>query len=48
MLATTSPISYRQLPLRLYQIGPKFRDELKDKIRFDASQGIPDEGHVLL
>ncbi|XP_037806486.1 probable proline--tRNA ligase, mitochondrial [Lucilia sericata] len=29
MLATASPISYRQLPLRLYQIGPKFRDELK-------------------
>ncbi|XP_037933849.1 probable proline--tRNA ligase, mitochondrial [Teleopsis dalmanni] len=29
MLATTAPISYRQLPLRLYQIGPKFRDELK-------------------
>ncbi|XP_020814342.1 probable proline--tRNA ligase, mitochondrial isoform X1 [Drosophila serrata] len=31
MLATTSPISYRQLPLRLYQIGPKFRDELKSR-----------------
>ncbi|XP_016991727.2 probable proline--tRNA ligase, mitochondrial isoform X1 [Drosophila rhopaloa] len=31
MLATTSPISYRQLPLRLYQIGPKFRDELKTR-----------------
>ncbi|XP_058975690.1 probable proline--tRNA ligase, mitochondrial [Musca domestica] len=29
MLASTAPISYRQLPLRLYQIGPKFRDELK-------------------
>ncbi|XP_032599143.1 probable proline--tRNA ligase, mitochondrial isoform X2 [Drosophila grimshawi] len=31
MLATTAPISYRQLPLRLYQIGPKFRDELKSR-----------------
>lgn len=31
MLATISPISYRQLPLRLYQIGPKFRDELKSR-----------------
>lgn len=29
MLATAAPISYKQLPLRLYQIGPKFRDELK-------------------
>ncbi|KAM7358500.1 prolyl-tRNA synthetase 2-like protein, mitochondrial isoform 3-T6 [Cochliomyia hominivorax] len=29
MLAAAAPISYRQLPLRLYQIGPKFRDELK-------------------
>lgn len=29
MLAATAPISYRHLPLRLYQIGPKFRDELK-------------------
>ncbi|XP_030372471.1 probable proline--tRNA ligase, mitochondrial [Scaptodrosophila lebanonensis] len=31
MLATNAPISYRQLPLRLYQIGPKFRDELKSR-----------------
>ncbi|XP_001354284.1 probable proline--tRNA ligase, mitochondrial isoform X1 [Drosophila pseudoobscura] len=31
MLATTAPISYRQMPLRLYQIGPKFRDELKSR-----------------
>ncbi|KAM8709195.1 hypothetical protein ACLKA7_016067 [Drosophila subpalustris] len=31
MLATTAPISYRQLPLRLFQIGPKFRDELKSR-----------------
>ncbi|KAH8302877.1 hypothetical protein KR044_011566 [Drosophila immigrans] len=31
MLASTAPISYRQLPLRLYQIGPKFRDELKSR-----------------
>ncbi|XP_013115163.1 probable proline--tRNA ligase, mitochondrial [Stomoxys calcitrans] len=29
MLAATAPISHKQLPLRLYQIGPKFRDELK-------------------
>ncbi|KAL9906438.1 probable proline--tRNA ligase, mitochondrial [Glossina fuscipes] len=29
ILATTAPISYKQLPLRLYQLGPKFRDELK-------------------
>ncbi|KAH8405288.1 hypothetical protein KR222_001975 [Zaprionus bogoriensis] len=31
MLASAAPISYRQLPLRLYQIGPKFRDELKSR-----------------
>lgn len=31
MLATISPISYRVLPLRLYQITPKFRDELKPR-----------------
>lgn len=31
MLASTAPISYRQLPLRLFQIGPKFRDELKSR-----------------
>lgn len=31
MLASTAPISYKQLPLRLYQIGPKFRDELKTR-----------------
>lgn len=29
MLAAIAPISYKQLPLRLYQIGQKFRDELK-------------------
>uniref|UniRef100_A0A1A9WFJ7 Probable proline--tRNA ligase, mitochondrial n=1 Tax=Glossina brevipalpis TaxID=37001 RepID=A0A1A9WFJ7_9MUSC len=29
ILAATAPISYKQLPLRLYQLGPKFRDELK-------------------
>lgn len=29
LLAMSSPISYKHLPLLLYQIGPKFRDELK-------------------
>lgn len=29
LLAMSAPISYKQLPLLLYQIGPKFRDELK-------------------
>lgn len=29
LLAMSAPISYKQLPLMLYQIGPKFRDELK-------------------
>lgn len=31
MMANISPISYKQLPLRLYQIGYKFRDELKPR-----------------
>ncbi|XP_067632995.1 probable proline--tRNA ligase, mitochondrial isoform X2 [Eurosta solidaginis] len=31
LIASISPISYRQLPLRLFQIGPKFRDELKSR-----------------
>lgn len=31
MLATISPLSYRGLPLKLYQITPKFRDELKPR-----------------
>lgn len=31
MLANISPISYKQLPLCLYQIGVKFRDELKPR-----------------
>lgn len=31
MLASIAPISYKQLPLRLFQIGPKFRDELKPR-----------------
>ncbi|XP_063701484.1 probable proline--tRNA ligase, mitochondrial [Culicoides brevitarsis] len=31
LLATISPVSYRSLPLLLYQITPKFRDELKPR-----------------
>uniref|UniRef100_A0A034VBT6 Probable proline--tRNA ligase, mitochondrial n=1 Tax=Bactrocera dorsalis TaxID=27457 RepID=A0A034VBT6_BACDO len=31
MLASIAPISYKQLPIRLFQIGPKFRDELKPR-----------------
>uniref|UniRef100_A0A336MAS1 Probable proline--tRNA ligase, mitochondrial n=1 Tax=Culicoides sonorensis TaxID=179676 RepID=A0A336MAS1_CULSO len=31
LLATISPISYRALPLKLYQITSKFRDELKPR-----------------
>lgn len=31
MLSTLSPISYRNFPLRLYQITPKFRDEMKPR-----------------
>ncbi|XP_053963815.1 probable proline--tRNA ligase, mitochondrial [Anastrepha ludens] len=31
MLASIAPISYKQLPLRLFQIGSKFRDELKPR-----------------
>ncbi|XP_036332070.1 probable proline--tRNA ligase, mitochondrial isoform X1 [Rhagoletis pomonella] len=31
MLASIAPISHKQLPLRLFQIGPKFRDELKPR-----------------
>ncbi|CAD7014272.1 probable proline--tRNA ligase, mitochondrial [Ceratitis capitata] len=31
MLGSSAPISYKQLPLRLFQIGPKFRDELKPR-----------------
>lgn len=31
MLSTISPITYRSFPLRLYQITPKFRDEMKPR-----------------
>ncbi len=31
LIASTSPISYRNLPIRLYQITPKYRDELRPK-----------------
>lgn len=31
LLSLSSPISYKQLPLKLYQIGIKFRDELKPR-----------------
>jgi prolyl-tRNA synthetase len=30
-MASLSPLSYRQLPLRLYQITQKFRDEMKPR-----------------
>lgn len=29
LLSMSSPVSYKQLPMLFYQIGPKFRDELK-------------------
>ncbi|GAB0099767.1 Prolyl-tRNA synthetase [Sergentomyia squamirostris] len=31
LMASLSPISYKQLPLRFYQIGTKFRDEMKPR-----------------
>ncbi|XP_065088723.1 probable proline--tRNA ligase, mitochondrial [Ochlerotatus camptorhynchus] len=31
LLAAISPVSYRQFPLRLYQISTKFRDEMKPR-----------------
>ncbi|XP_062561686.1 probable proline--tRNA ligase, mitochondrial isoform X1 [Armigeres subalbatus] len=31
LLAAISPVSYRQFPLRLYQISSKFRDEMKPR-----------------
>jgi prolyl-tRNA synthetase len=31
LIASISPVSYKSLPLRLYQITPKFRDELRPK-----------------
>lgn len=31
LLAAVSPVSYRQFPLRLYQISTKFRDEMKPR-----------------
>lgn len=31
LLASIAPISHKQFPLRLYQIGNKFRDEIKPR-----------------
>uniref|UniRef100_A0A1L8DHL5 Probable proline--tRNA ligase, mitochondrial n=1 Tax=Nyssomyia neivai TaxID=330878 RepID=A0A1L8DHL5_9DIPT len=31
LMASLSPISYKQLPLRFYQIGTKFRDEIRPR-----------------
>lgn len=31
LIASIAPVSYKTLPLRLYQITPKFRDELRPK-----------------
>ena len=31
LIAELSPISYKSLPLRLYQISSKFRDEMRPK-----------------
>ncbi|KFB37342.1 AGAP003589-PA-like protein [Anopheles sinensis] len=31
LLATIAPVSYRQFPIRLYQISTKFRDEMKPR-----------------
>jgi seryl-tRNA synthetase len=39
--------SYKQLPLNLYQIQTKFRDEVRP-LRRDAWPRIPDEGRLLL
>jgi prolyl-tRNA synthetase len=37
LIASLSPISYKQLPLRLYQITNKYRDEIKP--RFGLMRG---------
>ncbi|CAD5116673.1 DgyrCDS5539 [Dimorphilus gyrociliatus] len=31
LVQSLSPISYKNLPIKLYQIGPKFRDEMRPK-----------------
>lgn len=31
MLSSISPVTYRNFPLRLYQVAPKFRDEMKPR-----------------
>jgi hypothetical protein len=40
--------SYRQLPLNLYQIQNKVRDEIRPALRHHARARIPDEGCLLL
>ncbi len=40
--------SYRQLPLNLYQIQTKFRDEIRPALRPDARPRVPHEGRLLL
>ncbi len=40
--------SYKDLPLNLYHIQWKFRDEVRAAIRRDALARIPDEGRLFL
>ena len=40
--------SYKQLPLTLYQIQTKFRDEFRPTLRDPAIARVPDEGRLLL
>ena len=40
--------SYRELPLNLYHIQWKFRDEVRPALRRDARPRVPDEGRLQL
>ena len=40
--------SYRDLPLNLYHIQWKFRDEVRPALRRDARARVPDEGRLFL
>ena len=40
--------SYRELPLTLYHVQWKFRDEVRPRFRRDARPRVPDEGRLQL
>ena len=40
--------SYRQLPVNLYQIQTKFRDEIRPRFGVMRGARVPDEGRVLV